>query len=69
MNGEPEYPSIPTCGSTGKLSHATKQAAEKAAKRLGHFAYFCKECSGWHTTNVRSKKQRPFVRKRRNRYR
>lgn len=65
MNGEPQYPAQPTCDATGKLSHASEQAAKKAAKRLGHRPYFCEHCGGWHTTNVAAKKHRRYVRKRR----
>lgn len=49
----------------GKIGHDSKAAAQKAAKRLGHAAYFCEQCRAWHTRNVKGKKQRRYVRRRR----
>lgn len=50
---------------SGKLQHDTKKAAQRAAKRLGHVAYLCDDCRAWHTANDPEKKQRRYVRRRR----
>lgn len=63
MLEEDGYPDLPRCYATCKLLHDTKQMAKRAAKRLGHYAYLCDYCKGWHTADNPAQKQRRYVRR------